>query len=73
MTQGRSPLTLREEQILALLREGYCQKEVAKQLFISPFTVKSEMRVILAKLDARNATHAVITAIRRRYLSLENE
>ena len=57
------PLTPREWEILSLLAEGYQQTEVAQQLIISPYTVKSHAHSILIKLSARNMTHAVCVVL----------
>lgn len=64
-------LTLRERQILERLREGFQYKAIAESLGISYFTVKGHMRLIFAKLQARGATEAVITAIRLKLIGLE--
>lgn len=63
-------LTLREEEVLSLLREGATQKAIAGILSVSLATIKFDMRIITAKLGARNATHAVVVAIRKGLLSL---
>ncbi len=57
-------LTKRELEVLELLSRGYSNKETAALLFLSSETVKSHVRQILAKLRARNRTHAVSIAHR---------
>ena len=57
-------LTQREREILQLLADGMSNGEVAAKLFISPETVKSHVRHILAKLEADTRTHAVAIALR---------
>lgn len=64
-------LTRREMQICKLISNGSTEKEIAKQLFISPFTVHAHTRTIRVKTKARNI--ADITRIyitRLRYASL---
>lgn len=51
-------LTLRELEVLKLLSQGNQDKEIAKSLSISVYTVKNHVRNILSKLDAKNRTEA---------------
>lgn len=46
--------------ILTLVAQGYSDKEIACILKMSPRTVQTHLSKIIAKLDARNRTHAVI-------------
>lgn len=57
------PLTRRELEILKLLPTHLSAKEIAKQLYISPLTVRSHTQNIYAKLGATNRNDAVETAI----------
>jgi DNA-binding NarL/FixJ family response regulator len=59
-----SPLTPREEEVLQLIADGLSTTEVAKQLFISGKTVKNHLASIYEKLDARDRTQAVLSAVR---------
>ncbi len=59
-----SPLTPREEEILQLIADGRSTTEVARELFISAKTVKNHLASIYAKLDARDRTQAVLSAVR---------
>ena len=59
-----SPLTNREEEILQLIADGYSTSEVASRLFISGKTVKNHLASIYGKLDARDRTQAVLSAVR---------
>lgn len=65
-------LTLREEEILCLLREGYEYKQIGIKLGISRFTIKGTMRLIYAKLNCSNPTRAVIVAIREGLITLKD-
>jgi DNA-binding NarL/FixJ family response regulator len=57
-------VTERELEILQLLADGLENDEIATQLFISVETVKSHVRRLLQKLEARSRTHAVAVAFR---------
>ncbi len=64
MVGDQEMLTGREREILQLLADGMSNVDVAQQLFISPETVKSHVRHILAKLEADTRTQAVAIALR---------
>ncbi|WP_214104491.1 helix-turn-helix transcriptional regulator [Acrocarpospora catenulata] len=59
-----SPLTRRELDILQMVSEGMTNAEIADHLVIGRETVKTHVRNILAKLGARDRTHAVTIAHR---------
>lgn len=61
-------LTERERSVLRLVAGGYSNKEIARTLHLSEGTVKNYVSDILVKLDCRDRTHAVLTAITRRLL-----
>ena len=61
-------LTVREEEVLALLVEGKTYKDVAKQLFISETTVKTHVNNIFQKLQVNEKTQAVLYAINNGFL-----
>ena len=61
-------LTAREQEILRLVAGGYSNKEVARALAISDGTVRNHLSEILARLDARDRTHAVVKAMSARLL-----
>ena len=63
-------LTPRERTVITLIAEGLTDREIGDELEIGAETVKTYVRGILAKLDARNRTHAVVTAVRLGYLEL---
>lgn len=58
-------LSPRELEILTMLAEGLKQREIARQLNLSPKTVASHVRNLLGKLDARSPAQAVAEAVRR--------
>lgn len=53
----------REVAILRLLAGGYSNKEIARSVFLAEGTVKNYVSEILAKLEARDRTQAVLKAI----------
>jgi DNA-binding NarL/FixJ family response regulator len=58
-------LTLRELDVLYLLKEGLQNREIANRLFISAKTVDHHISSILFKLDATSRTKAVKEALDR--------
>lgn len=59
-------LTDRELEILQLLADGHENNEIARRLYISLETVKTHVRRLLKKLEARSRTHAVAIALRQK-------
>ena len=57
--------TPREVQVLQLISEGLVNREIGKVLFLLEETVKSHVRHLLAKLQARSRAHAVAIGFRR--------
>jgi len=49
----------RQMEILDLILRGYTNQEISEQLYISLPTVKSHVRVILRKLNARDRVHMI--------------
>jgi NarL family two-component system response regulator LiaR len=56
-------LTDRERDVLALLAEGQTNKQIARQLSLSPGTVRIYVSEILSKLEAANRTEAATLAL----------
>lgn len=52
-------LSIRETEIIALIANGFSDKEIAQKLSISPRTIQTHVTRICFKLNARNRTHAV--------------
>jgi DNA-binding NarL/FixJ family response regulator len=61
---SRGKLTSRQRQILQLLANGESTTVAARELDLSEETVKSHIKTALARLGARNRTHAVSIALR---------
>lgn len=58
-------LTSRERDVLEALSEGLRNREIAKKLFITEFTVKKHVSQILAKLELSDRTQAALLAKER--------
>jgi DNA-binding NarL/FixJ family response regulator len=56
-------LSRREKEILALIAEGYTNPQIAEKLFVSPFTVDSHRKNLLAKLDVKNTAMLIRFAV----------
>ena len=59
----------REIEVLQLVSDGLVNREIGHRLFLSEETVKSHVRHILAKLQARSRAHAVAVGFRRGLIS----
>lgn len=57
-------LSPREKEVLEHLAQGLTERQIGERLFISPNTVKTHLRIVLIKLEARNRIHAVAKALR---------
>ena len=58
-------LSERELDVLRLLAAGKANIDIARELFLSPYTVRNHISSILAKLQIANRTEAAAYAIRR--------
>ena len=63
-------LSSRELEVLQLFADGCSTVEVGERLYISAKTVKNHLASIYEKLDARDRTQAVLTAVRMGIISL---
>ena len=52
-------LTPREREVVVLVAEGKTNAEIARQLWISPGTVRRHLENVFAKLDVHTRTAAV--------------
>lgn len=62
---SRGKLTHRQREILQLLADGESTTVAARELGLSEETVKTHIKTALARLGARNRTHAVGIALRQ--------
>jgi two-component system, NarL family, response regulator len=65
---SRGVLTRRQRQILQRLANGESTTVAARELDLSEETVKTHTKHILARLEARNRTHAVAIALRESFI-----
>ena len=63
-------LTTREIEVLRLVASGHANKEISARLSINEETTKSHVKNILAKLGAKDRTHAVSLGLKRGIISL---
>lgn len=63
--KAESELSSRERQVLGLLVEGKCNKEIASELGIAEATVKCHLSVIFLRLNVTDRTQAVLAALQR--------
>jgi DNA-binding NarL/FixJ family response regulator len=61
--------TMREIEVLQLISLGLANREIANRLFLSEETIKSHVRHLLSKLQARSRAHALAVAFRRGLIS----
>ena len=61
-------LTRRELEVIRLVAVGRTNREIARELFLSPRTVDMHVRNVLAKLDCRSRTEATSKAYELRLL-----
>ena len=62
--QPEPVLSEREREVLDLIAAGSTNKEIAEQLFLSPYTIKEHTSAVYRKLGARNRADAVQRAQR---------
>ena len=62
-TKNDYNLTLREKQVLKLIREGYNNNEIAKKLYVSVNTVKVHVSSVIQKLGVEDRTKVAIKAL----------
>jgi DNA-binding NarL/FixJ family response regulator len=68
----RTDLTDRELEVLRLAARGLRNREIAHSLMRSEETVKVHLKHLMGKLSAKDRTEAVITALRRGIIHLDD-
>lgn len=69
---GEENLTVRELEVLRLIRDGHRNKQIADELGIAETTVNFHIKNLVEKLGANDRTHAVTIAIRRGLIAVES-
>jgi two-component system response regulator DesR len=68
LSEGASPLTPREHEVLAASRQHATVNELARALYLSPGTVRNHLSSVMQKLDARNRAEAARVAEEKGWL-----
>ena len=68
LSEGASPLTPREREVLALSTDGATVDEVARRLHLTSGTVRNHLSVAIQKLHARNRIEAARIAEEKGWL-----
>jgi two-component system, NarL family, response regulator DesR len=68
LSQGESPLTAREHEVLASSREHATVADIAGALYLSPGTVRNHLSSVMQKLNARNRAEALKLAEEKGWL-----
>lgn len=61
---GLDDLTERERELAAWVTTGYSNDEIAKELYLSPATVRTHISRAMVKLNARSRAQLVVLAVR---------
>lgn len=61
-------LTPREKEVLELIAEGYTNPQIAEKIFLSPFTVDSHRKNLLAKLNVKNTAMLIRFAVEHKLI-----
>lgn len=69
---GCTSLTCREAEVMSLVVQGLGNKAIARQLAIATGTVKSHLKAVFEKLDAKSRTEAAAIAGRRGLLAFSS-
>lgn len=70
-SHGWRSLTPTELRVVELVAEGAANASVAKQLVMSPATVKTHLSHVFTKLGVGNRTELAAEALRRRGVSID--
>jgi two-component system, NarL family, response regulator DesR len=68
LSEGESPLTEREREVLAASRQYATVADIAEALYLSPGTVRNHLSAAMGKLGARNRGEAVRVAEEKGWL-----
>lgn len=65
------PLSERELEVLRLAAKGLSNRDIAQELYLSTRTVQTHLSTIFAKMKVGSRTEAVVQALRKGWLSLD--
>ncbi|TRY18057.1 response regulator transcription factor [Tessaracoccus rhinocerotis] len=68
LAEGSNPLSERERQVLAMARDGVAVAVIARQVHLSPGTVRNHLSSAIGKTGAANRIEAANTAAQRGWL-----
>jgi two-component system response regulator DesR len=68
LSEGPSPLTAREREVLAAAREYATVADIAAALHLSPGTVRNYLSAAIGKVGARNRVEAIRSAEEKGWL-----
>jgi DNA-binding NarL/FixJ family response regulator len=66
----RLPLSVREIEVLDCVAQGFSNKEIADELFITEQTVKNHMTAVLRKLAVDDRVQAVLCAVKNGWIEI---
>jgi transcriptional regulator of acetoin/glycerol metabolism/DNA-binding CsgD family transcriptional regulator len=67
---GWESLTDTEQSVVALVTEGFTNRQIAERIFVSPYTVDSHLRSIFRKLGVRSRVDVTRVALDRQSLTV---
>jgi DNA-binding CsgD family transcriptional regulator len=63
-SRAKRRITARENDVLELVANGYSTAEIARELWITEDTVRTHIKRMMVRLEARTRAHAVAIAFR---------